>query len=204
MDESKKYYQNYKCPKGDEGKELLGHMNEEHRRQRQWGLSQIDLSQYSYILDVGCGGGSHILHMLEASPESVVDGIDYSAESVIYSQELNKVYIGKRSTILEADVAKLPFEDERYDLVTAFETIYFWPSLDTAFKEIRRVLKGGGTFLIECGTDDVNNTEWTDQIDGMVIYSGEMIREQLEESGFDFSNLKNSRLEKQIGLARNI
>ena len=27
---------------------------------------------------------------------------------------------------------------------------------------------------------------------------------QLEESGFDFSNLKNSRLEKQIGLARNI
>ena len=27
---------------------------------------------------------------------------------------------------------------------------------------------------------------------------------QLEERGFDFSNLKNSRLEKQIGLARNI
>ena len=27
---------------------------------------------------------------------------------------------------------------------------------------------------------------------------------QLEESGFDFSDLKNSRLEKQIGLARNI
>ena len=27
---------------------------------------------------------------------------------------------------------------------------------------------------------------------------------ELEEEGFDFSNLKNSRLEKQIGLARNI
>ena len=35
-----------------------------------------------------------------------------------------------------------------YDLVTAFETIYFWPGLEKSFSEVCRVLKKGGTFAI--------------------------------------------------------
>ena len=52
-------------------------------------------------------------------------------------------------------MAKLPFEDARFDAVTAFETVYFWPDPARCFREIWRVLKPGGTFLIcnECGGD---------------------------------------------------
>ena len=48
----------------------------------------------------------------------------------------------------QASVAELPFEAEQFDVVTAFETVYFWPELAQNFREVYRVLKPGGTF---CG-----------------------------------------------------
>src|SRR5262249_39453121 len=41
-----------------------------------------------------------------------------------------------------------PFPDGTFDLVTAVETQYFWPDLIGDTKEIRRVLKPGGTFVV--------------------------------------------------------
>ena len=39
---------------------------------------------------------------------------------------------------------QLPFVENSSDLVTAFETIYFWPGLADCFREVYRVLKPGG------------------------------------------------------------
>lgn len=36
------------------------------------------------------------------------------------------------------DVTKLPFEKNTYDLVTGVETVYFWPEVEKAFREILR------------------------------------------------------------------
>jgi ubiquinone/menaquinone biosynthesis C-methylase UbiE len=40
------------------------------------------------------------------------------------------------------------FPNDYFDLVTAIETYYFWPSFSTALKEINRVLKPGGKLLL--------------------------------------------------------
>jgi ubiquinone/menaquinone biosynthesis C-methylase UbiE len=45
---------------------------------------------------------------------------------------------------LSRKFSSLPFKDEKFDLATAFETIYFWPDLVNDFKEVNRVLKSGG------------------------------------------------------------
>ena len=42
----------------------------------------------------------------------------------------------------------MPFSDDLFDLVTAVETYYFWPDLVSNLKEIRRVLKPGGTVVL--------------------------------------------------------
>ena len=47
----------------------------------------------------------------------------------------------------QASVAELPFEAEQFDVVTAFETVYFWPELAQNFREVYRVLKPGGVFF---------------------------------------------------------
>ena len=76
-------------------------------------------------------------------------GIDYSEISVEKSRKINKAGIeSKRCEILQGDVMKLPFRDKTFDVITAFETIYFWPDISEAFKKVYKILKIGGTFMI--------------------------------------------------------
>ena len=50
--------------------------------------------------------------------------------------------------ILEGSVEKLPFEAETFDKIVTVESFYFWPNPQENLKEVRRVLKTGGTFLL--------------------------------------------------------
>lgn len=45
-------------------------------------------------------------------------------------------------------MSNIPYLDKQFDLITAFETIQFWPDLDKDLLEVRRVLKPTGTFVI--------------------------------------------------------
>jgi SAM-dependent methyltransferase len=42
----------------------------------------------------------------------------------------------------------LPFADRTFDIVTAVETHYYWPDLPANVREILRVLKPGGEFVL--------------------------------------------------------
>ena len=42
----------------------------------------------------------------------------------------------------------IPFSGNFFDIVTAFQTHYFWPDLKNDFKEVHRVLKSEGQFLV--------------------------------------------------------
>lgn len=92
--------------------------------------------------------------------------------------------LGKRCFIEQGSVEKLPYENEMFNVVTAFETIYFWNDLLQSFTEIARVLKKGGIFLICCEMSDPSNTIWTSRIDGMTIHPVRELRSLLSRSGF--------------------
>lgn len=179
-----KFFQNTQKPQGKLGKLMLTFMNSGHANLATWGFSHLDLPANSHILDVGCGGGANIAKMLKDSPGSIVDGIDHSEESVAFSQKTNTSELGKRCTIRQGDVSCLPYTDQSLHLITAFETIYFWPDLDAAFIEIKRVLKPGSSFFVCCELDNPDNTTWTDRIDGMKIYHGEYLQKRLLQVGF--------------------
>ena len=63
--------------------------------------------------------------------------------------------------------------------------MYFWPNIVECFKEVRRVLKPGGTFLIcsEC-SDPVRGAKWTNVISGMTVYDAKTLGEMLVEAGY--------------------
>ena len=48
-----------------------------------------------------------------------------SEESVRKARKINKSEIGRRCRIEQGSVEKMPFQDESFDLVTAFETVFF-------------------------------------------------------------------------------
>lgn len=170
-------------PEGKSGEKMLERMNRSHGPLRDFGLPLLSWRPGMRILDVGCGGAT-IAEMLNLSADSVIDGIDYSQVSVRQSEELNKKDLGSRCNICQADVAKLPFAEDTYDLVTAVETVYFWPDIDGAFKEIFRVLKHQGVFAILNEGSDPEQCDWP-PVDGfMRIYRPEELEELLKKAGF--------------------
>ena len=103
----------------------------------------------SMILDVGCGGGKFLNYLSEKNNSYMLYGLDHSEEMVILSQEVNREGINqKRVEIFQGSVTMIPLDNSQLDLVTAFETVQFWPDINDSFKEIFRVLKQGGEFLI--------------------------------------------------------
>ena len=171
-------------PEGKSGEKMLERMNRSHGPLRDFGLPLLSWRPGMRILDVGCGGGATIAEMLNLSADSVIDGIEYSQVSVRQSEELNKKDLGSRCNICQADVAKLPFAEDTYDLVTAVETVYFWPDIDGAFKEIFRVLKHQGVFAILNEGSDPEQCDWP-PVDGfMRIYRPEELEELLKKAGF--------------------
>ena len=78
------------------------------------------------------------------------------------------------------------FTDTSFDVVTAFETVYFWPGLPKCFQEVYRVLKPGGIFLIcnESNGDTDKDEKWTELIGGMTIYRDVELKAAMQEAGF--------------------
>ena len=181
------FFENTRKPIGLGGKIMVTMMNLGHSPVARWGLRFLELTPDAKVLDCGCGGGANIKRLLKKCPQGVVKGIDYSSVSVEKSKRVNEAAVTKgRCTVLRASVAELPFESEQFDAVTAFETVYFWPDLPQCFREVWRVLKSGGTFLIcnESNGDTDKDEKWTEIISGMTIYKDIELKSCLEQAGF--------------------
>jgi ubiquinone/menaquinone biosynthesis C-methylase UbiE len=136
-------------PTGRFGKFYARLMNIGHSSLTRWGLSHVSINNTDTILDIGCGGGKTINTLAKAATEGKIYGIDYSEFCVAVATSLNKRLIDAgRVEVLHASVESLPFRDDLFDLVTAVESYYFWPDLTDNLKEIRRVLKPGGSVIL--------------------------------------------------------
>jgi len=176
-------------PDGDIGKFAGERMNERHRSLWEWGLSYITINIDDIILDAGCGGGGAIKLMAEYSSKGMIYGIDQSKEMTKLSNETNRNLINlNRVQIYEASISKLPFSDNTFNLVTAFETYTFWPDIMNDFKEVKRVLRPGGIFLLVHSAYrhelfEERNNYWS-ELFRMKIYSREELNTILMDSNF--------------------
>ena len=181
------FFENTRNPVGLGGKIMVALMNLGHSPVARWGLRFLELTPDAEVLDCGCGGGANIKRLLKLCPKGTVWGIDYSPVSVEKSKRVNEAAVTKgRCDVLRASVTELPFESEQFNAVTAFETVYFWPDLPQCFREVWRVLKSGGTFLIcnESNGDTDKDEKWTEIIGGMTIYKDAELKTYLEQAGF--------------------
>ena len=106
-------------------------------------------SDKSKILDIGCGGGKFIKFLSDSNDTYKLFGLDHSPEMIELSKKINKEAIeNKQVTIIQGSIANILVKKASYDLITAFETIQFWPDIEKAFIEVERLLNIGGSFLI--------------------------------------------------------
>ena len=174
------FFDNMRKPQGKLGNIQLKSMNKEHTPVSLWGLKHLNINPEDIVLDVGCGGGININRM--AKDAKKVYGIDYSIESVKLSREVNEKLIDNGQVeIHEGNVKDLPFEDDTFDIVTAFETVYFWLDIEKCFGEVKRVLKPGG--MESNGSDNFIMKFWKHFID-MELYTDEEITSFLQNNDF--------------------
>lgn len=141
----RKFVGNTRKPEGLLGRLMVAGMNSGHAALADWGCQNLEEKSLSMILDVGCGGGANVKRFLQRCPKAHVTGVDYSAVSVEKAGKLNAAAIqAGRCEVLQSDVSSLTFPEHTFDLVTAFETVYFWPEISRSFGQIFRVLRPGG------------------------------------------------------------
>jgi SAM-dependent methyltransferase len=190
MSEIAKRLNQCRKPTGDLGKIVVEDMNESHFNLTSWGLEKIKIENNFLVLDIGCGGGKTVNRMAERADQGKVYGMDYSDDCVKWSIDFNMDLIKENKVeIFQGTVENIPFEAEKFDLITAVETIYFWPDIKANFSEVRRVLKTGGTFAIinemyESEVFSDRNTEFA-AIGNMNILSPEELKIILSEVGFN-------------------
>lgn len=93
------------------------------------------------VLDLGCGTGRMAEYLRKFGAEVV--GIDISEKML----EIARKKVGS-ATFVQGDVEDLPFEDESFDMVVGAFLVVHLPELETCFREVYRVLKEGGEFIV--------------------------------------------------------
>ena len=106
------------------------------------------LAGIANALDVGCGAGRH-LRALRARGLSAV-GIDLSAVLLLDARRDPR---GVISPVVRADMRRLPFGDDRFDLVACFFTTFgYFDSHEEdlhSLRELRRVARPSGLVFLD-------------------------------------------------------
>lgn len=143
-------------PEGSFGAQMLRRMNQSHEGLTNWALDFLSFAPGDQALDVGCGGGATMGRLgrrIAAAGDGTlwghVTGLDYSEVSCVQSRLANTEPIAAGAMdVVCASVAKLPFEDASFDVVTTVESFYFWPDPEANLREVARVVRPGGRFLL--------------------------------------------------------
>jgi len=112
-------------------------------------LKRVPLKDSHRVLDVSTGTGAVILRIREVYPNVSCEfvGIDLSIGMLRVAQR-KFVNAKMKVPIFHSEVAKLPFKNESFDVVTHFGGINTFRNIPAALKEWVRVLKPEGFLLV--------------------------------------------------------
>ena len=177
---------NARKPRDDaSGRAMLARMNEHHKALHKWALEHVSLDRAERILDIGCGGGENLHNLSAMLPHARLWGLDYSEASIRRCREVNLEAVeAGRLRLQQGSVEALPYEKNSFDLVTAFETVYYWPDIERSFRRVLDTLDDRGAFLI-CNEDSrrEGNEAVAEALD-MQFYTAEELGALLHRAGF--------------------
>ncbi len=97
------------------------------------------------VLDVGCGDGTLALALAKRGAD--VTGID-SSGAMIDAARTRAEHHGADIVFERANAGWLPFQPERFDIITAVTVLCFLEDAQTVLRESARALKPGGQLII--------------------------------------------------------
>ena len=128
-------------------------------RRRERLLNHVLWTGHEQVLDVGCGRGLMLVGAAKRLSNGKATGIDiWQAEDLANNhaeaalENARRERVADRVDVKTADMRRMPFADETFDVVVsraAVHNLYQTAERAQAVGEIARVLKPGGTVLID-------------------------------------------------------
>jgi ubiquinone/menaquinone biosynthesis C-methylase UbiE len=113
-------------------------------------ISQLKkITPQGTLVDLGCGSGNLIVEIAEKIPTLNLIGLDISSEILEFAKK--RAVDKKMEQKMEFKVGnaeEMPFEDNSIDILISSLSLHHWINPVNVFKEIYKVLKPDGTFLI--------------------------------------------------------
>jgi SAM-dependent methyltransferase len=114
------------------------------------GLRLLPARRFERGLEVGYGAGA--LQLVLAGSVGELHGIDLDADPQVVAHLL--AARGQTAHLVKGSVYELPYEDRSFDLVFSFSVFEHLHDYPKALREVARVLRPGGVFLL--GMPSVN------------------------------------------------
>jgi len=115
-------------------------------------LNAADITAEDRVLDLGCGIGNILIALAERIAFSHPPvGVDVSPDLVrIGEHEIARAAMQDRIRLQVAPATRLPFDDRSFDVVLTSHVLKHLDdeALLTSFREVARVLRPGGRFLL--------------------------------------------------------
>ena len=102
---------------------------------------------YGTALELGAGTGFFSLNLKQAGVLDEVHVTDLSP-GMVEAAQANADMLGFHVEGRVADAERIPYEDNTFDVVVGHAVIHHIPDVEAAFREMLRVLKPGGRFVI--------------------------------------------------------
>jgi ubiquinone/menaquinone biosynthesis C-methylase UbiE len=162
--------------------------------------SKLSFISGGKVLDVATGPGDYIQTMMKAlkNYESLV-GIDILKEDL---ETAKKKFKNQPIELMEMNAESMEFDDDSFDTVSMAYSLHHLDRIDTVLVEMVRVLKPGGTLIIQEEFRDGNQTEaqktnflqhaWDAEIDSLLGQTHKATFTKQEIKGF----LDHLQLEK--------
>lgn len=183
-----------KNPIGMKGRIISRYVGVDRKRMTQWAFSRCPFEFNAKILEIGYGAGYLIQGIAETIKKigatGKIYGIDYSRDMLIEASERNKQFIKEGIVSLyEKEVSQMDvFSNDLFDFIIKITSINFWSHIVEDLKEVHRVLKPNGRFIVvdnryEDSRFKVRNEKNKRQI-GMNIYKVSEFKDFFRTSGF--------------------
>lgn len=149
-------------------------------------MKEIERFRPASLIDIGCGPGGFLCAVQKRFPDIQLNALDLSEEMVRETQER----LGPSAVAIVGDSERMPLESEQYEIVTCNMSIHHYPHAQDAVNEMYRILKPGGTLLLndmDCASPIRALANWAfPHLPGgdVKMYTRREITQMIQEAGF--------------------
>ncbi|MDX9747217.1 MAG: bifunctional demethylmenaquinone methyltransferase/2-methoxy-6-polyprenyl-1,4-benzoquinol methylase UbiE [Paludibacter sp.] len=118
-------------------------------RWRRKAMAWLQPYEHNHLLDIATGTADMIVLAEKLLQPQTMIGVDIAEDMLkIGRKKLEEHHLSTKAVLETGDCAALPYDNERFDLVTISFGLRNLEKLSQSLHEIHRVLKPGGHFLI--------------------------------------------------------